>query len=147
MILYQLLCRNQHGFEAWFRDSKAYDAQAKGGRVTCPVCGSRKIAKAPMAPNIATRRESPAAEPTGVPKETAKAEIADVIELLKVLRQQVEATCDYVGDQFAEEARKIHYGETERRDIYGDATAEEAEELREEGVEFTRIPWPPRHDS
>jgi hypothetical protein len=147
MILYQLLCRNQHGFEAWFRDSKAYDAQAKAGRVTCPVCGSHKVAKAPMAPNIATRRETPAAEPARAPKETAKAEIADAIELLKALRRQVEATCDYVGDQFAEEARKIHYGETERRDIYGDATAEEAEELREEGVEFTRIPWLPRHDS
>lgn len=147
MILYQLRCRNQHGFEAWFRDSKAYDAQAKAGRVTCPVCGSRKVAKAPMAPNIATRRASPAAEPEQAPKQMAKAEIAHAIELLRELRQQVEATCDYVGDQFAEEARKIHYGETEQRDIYGDATADEAEELREEGVEFTRIPWLQRHDS
>ncbi len=146
MILYQLECRNQHGFEAWFRDSKAYDSQAKAGRVTCPVCGSRKVAKAPMAPNIATRREAPAAAPATA-KDPTHPEIAEAIELLRALRRQVEENCDNVGDQFAEEARKMHYGEAERRDIYGDATAEQAEELREEGIEFGQIPWLPRHDS
>jgi len=139
MILYEVVCDRQHSFEAWFRDSATYDAQVAAGEVACPVCGSTDVHKALMAPRIASRKPSAetaaAAKPGGVDAEKVRA-------VLHALRETVEKNCDYVGDQFAEEARKIHYGETDSRGIYGETTAEEARELREEGIEFMSLPWP-----
>lgn len=137
MIVYNLRCAKEHAFEAWFRDSASYDAQAEAGKVVCPVCGSKKVSKAPMAPNIASSRSN-------VPDE---AKAAEVMGKLRELRAEVEANSDHVGDQFPEEARKIHYGETEPRNIHGDATADEAKALKDEGVDFSVIPWVPRGDS
>ena len=137
MIVYNLRCAKEHAFEAWFRDSASYDAQAKAGKVVCPVCGSKKVSKAPMAPNIASSRSN-------APDE---AKAAEVMGKLRELRAEVEANSDHVGDQFPEEARKIHYGETEPRNIHGDATADEAKALKDEGVDFSVIPWVPRGDS
>ncbi len=151
MILYSLCCSKDHGFEAWFRNSDAFDKQAKKGVVSCPVCGDTKVRKAIMAPRIAKGAArkgeappspKPAAAPPAVPGNHVMA--PQLREMLTELRQQVEANCDYVGDQFAEEARKIHYGETEERGIYGEATDAEAEALQEEGIEVGRIPWLPR---
>ena len=139
MIVYNLRCAKDHVFEVWFRDSAAYDEQVAAGEVLCPACGSKKIAKAPMAPNIATRRES-------VPNKAAVMP-AEMMSKLRELRSEVEKNSDHVGEAFPEEARKIHYGEAERRNIHGDATAEEAAELSEEGVEFGVVPWVPRTDS
>src|SRR5512146_787409 len=139
MIVYDLKCRKGHQFEAWFRDSAAYDDQVEAGKVLCPVCGDRKVAKALMAPNISSRKEPSSSEHQKLVKLAAKQ--------LAQLREQVEKNCENVGERFAEEARKIHYGETEKRNIYGDATEEQADALQEEGVEFSRIPWVPRHDS
>lgn len=174
MILYQLKCPSDHRFEAWFRDGATYDAQAAAGMLTCPVCGDSRIGKAPMAPRIAkshrgridapppaAEREAPAAEtpaplpappsgppPSGPPmSEKAVAFQREVMRQLTELRHVVEKNCDYVGDRFAEEARKIHYGEASPRGIYGEASAQEAEDLREEGVAFRRIPWLPRTNS
>lgn len=139
MIKYELKCRKDHVFEAWFYDSATYDKQATAGKVVCPVCNSRKVTKAPMAPRIGkSKAEKAAAE--------AK-EIAKVREALTELRDHVEKNADYVGDQFAEEARKIHYGEADKRNIYGEATKEEAKELVEEGVDVAMIPWLPRSDA
>ena len=144
MIVYDLKCRKDHVFEAWFRDSAAYEAQAAAGVVACPVCGSKKVAKAPMAPRLAKG---------GVPdgerarNESESAEVAEAMGTLLELRKKVEENCDYVGPGFAEEARKIHYGETDARNIYGETSNDEAEALSEEGVSFRRIPWAPRHDS
>lgn len=151
MILYSLCCSKDHGFEAWFRNSDAFDKQAKKGVVSCPVCGDTKVRKAIMAPRIAKGAArkgetmpapKPAAAPPAAPGNHVMA--PQLREMLAELRQQVEANCDYVGDQFAEEARKIHYGETEERGIYGEATDAEAEALQEEGIEVGRIPWLPR---
>jgi hypothetical protein len=139
MILFDLRCTKGHVFEAWFRDNASFDRQAKAGAVDCPACGSRKIEKAPMAPRIGKGNEVSS-------RQMAK-ELTEMKRQLTDLRDKVEANCDYVGSNFAEEARRIHYGEVEHRDIYGEATDEEAKELSEEGIEFARIPWPQRHDS
>ena len=164
MILYDLRCRRGHVFEAWFRDSAAYDHQAEAGEVACPTCGSKKVAKAPMAPRLARgglsrgsgetgeapRAEAQTAETETAETETARAETAKAAEAMRALRglrRKVEDSFDYVGPQFAEEARKIHYGEADAHDIYGETSDQEAKELRDEGVAFTRIPWPPRQDS
>lgn len=141
MIVFDLVCSKRHTFEAWFPDSKAFDRQRRKKAVACPMCGDTKVEKALMAPNIATseKREvvdKRAAEPT-----------AKAMHLLAEARKHVEENCDYVGDKFAEEARKIHYGETDKRNIYGEATKPEADALRDEGVEFSEIPWVQRLDS
>jgi hypothetical protein len=160
MILFDLKCAKDHVFEAWFRDGAAFDAQAASRKVACPVCGSRKIVKAPMAPRIGKSgrqereraSERAASEKSGPPAKAGPGEAKPaptqmhVMQALRELRRQVEANCDYVGERFAEEARRIHYGETDARNIYGEASDEDARALDDEGVEFGRIPWVPRHD-
>ena len=137
MISYDLRCAKEHVFEAWFRNSDAYGEQVKKKAVACPVCGSTKVEKTIMAPRIA---KSESGESDDIPPEAMK-------KMLVKLRESVEENCDYVGAEFPEEARKIHYGEAEHRDIYGEASDQEASELVEEGVEFGRIPWVPSADS
>jgi hypothetical protein len=141
MILFDLKCGEGHVFEAWFRNSGAYDAQAAAREIACPVCGDIRIAKAPMAPRIGKSRQE--VEKT----ETAAQRRAEVMRDLVELRRKVEENCDYVGDRFAEEARRIHYGEVEERGIYGEATEAETTELKEEGIEVGRIPWVPTTNS
>lgn len=153
MILFDLKCPHDHGFEAWFRDGATYQAQVAAGAIACPVCGDTRIAKAPMAPRIA---KHPLGEAAAAGRSDAGPVAADSRAMmveeplraqLDAMRQHVEKNCEAVGDKFAEEARKIHYGEAPHRDIYGQATDAEAEELVEEGVEFARVPWPARSDS
>lgn len=138
MILYDVICANDHVFEAWFADSDAFDKQRKTDEVVCPVCGDTEVEKALMAPNISAKKEDAAAKGK---------EAADAMKHLYKMREHIEENCDYVGNKFAEEARKIHYEEVEKRDIYGEATGDEAKELREEGIEFGEIPWPSKHDA
>ncbi|WP_282604186.1 DUF1178 family protein [Pelagibius sp. Alg239-R121] len=176
MIVFDLRCKKEHVFEAWFKDSASYHEQIEAGVVRCPVCGSKRVEKALMAPNVTTRRQnkepsavSPAPVPAEVPAAALPAppalpakpasasgsvttnadveKVAEVMRALSDLRDNVERDCDYVGTNFAEEARKIHYGETEARGIYGESSDEDAKALEEEGVEFARVPWVPRHDS
>ena len=135
MIVYSLRCDKGHEFEGWFRDGAAFDKQAKAGKVACPECASVKVEKAPMAPRLARQSKSPDLSPTEMRQALLKA------------RKHIEANCDYVGPNFAEEARKIHYGEVEKKSIYGESTAEEAQALSEEGIEFGRIPWVPTGDA
>lgn len=156
MILFTLRCTNGHVFEGWFKDGAAYDRQAEAGVVHCPVCDSPQVAKAPMAPRIAKHgrvdaapapvAEAAPAEPAG---EGTTVPLADrrMRELLMALRRHVEDTAEHVGERFPEEVRRIHYGETEHRQIYGDASPDEVESLRDEGIEVARIPWLPRTDS
>jgi len=135
MIKYDLKCGDGHGFEAWFRDSAGFDEQHAAGEVSCPHCGSAKVEKALMAPRLAGNGR-------------AKAEkMARMRRELTALRQKVEQNCDYVGPRFAEEARKIHYGESEARGIYGETTSEDAKALNEEGVPFASIPWLPKDNA
>lgn len=150
MILFDLRCSNDHTFEAWFKDGKTFDRQAKGGHVPCPVCGDDKVQKALMAPRIAKGAAAPDLPTERPAPETAPPSAEHVQKfyaMMGELRKHVEANCDYVGPEFAEEARKIHYGETDKRNIYGEASPDEAKALHEEGVEFGAIPWAPRHDA
>jgi hypothetical protein len=145
MIRYTLRCEKDHTFEAWFRSSEDFDRAAKKGANECPLCGGRKIEKAPMAPSVARTDKGPAK--TGGEKVTLAA-APDPREMalraaLKELRQKVTENAEYVGDRFAAEARKIHYNEGEARGIYGEATADEAKALTEEGIEFQPLPTLP----
>ncbi|MGE0737379.1 MAG: DUF1178 family protein [Alphaproteobacteria bacterium] len=158
MIHYSLRCVKGHEFDAWFKDSAAYDRQAKAGHVSCAVCGSVKVKKAPMAPRIGKGAAAPAvdAEPVAasgvaaakLPAKSKKTAVAGQMRaMLEDIRKHVEENADYVGDKFAEEARKIHYGETEERSIYGETSDDEAKALNDEGVPFARVPWMPRRNS
>jgi hypothetical protein len=151
MILYQLRCGKDHEFEAWFKDGQTCERQLARKTVECPTCGSRKVAKALMAPRIggSEKKQQSANLSAKVPEGNHPMSImaSAMRQHLQEVRAKVEANCDYVGDKFAEEARKIHYGETEARGIYGEASDEEHRELVEEGVEVARIPWLPRSDA
>ncbi|MBV9860294.1 MAG: DUF1178 family protein [Alphaproteobacteria bacterium] len=131
MILFTLRCANEHEFEAWFRDSDGFEAQSEAGEIACPHCGDGTVEKALMAPNIGRSREAKVPGPSPAQMRAALVE----------LRRQVEQNCDYVGERFAEEARRIHYGETDPHGIYGEATAEESHALADEGIRVGSIPW------
>jgi len=139
MIRYDLTCRKDHRFEGWFASSTAYDLQSNGGEIACPVCNSRKVAKAPMAPSVA---RSPSIK-SGTKALTPGAMRAALVEL----RRHVETNAENVGDGFADEARAIHHGEAEDRPIYGDTSTAEGEALAEEGINVARIPWVPVGDA
>lgn len=156
MIHYQLRCSAEHDFDGWFASSASFDQQAKRGLLECPVCGDAKVARALMAPAVPKKGrpfhtpEAPAAAPAPEP-ETPVAVVPERLPdhmraLLQRMRAEVEKNCDYVGDGFAQEARRIHNGESEARGIYGETTPDEAEALAEDGIEVARIPWVPRAD-
>ncbi|MEZ5936305.1 MAG: DUF1178 family protein [Alphaproteobacteria bacterium] len=181
MILFDLICSEGHGFEAWFRDSGSFERLAAVGEIQCAVCGGTQVRKALMAPNISTskaraggkaRVEEGAEEASPAPHAPAEAEvgargrpgsmtvhqghpgplsgpqglpvpekIAEAMQILRKVQTHIEKSFDHVGDRFAEEARKMHYGETEKRSIYGQATEDEAQELADEGIDVNRMPW------
>lgn len=137
MIHYDLICGKEHRFEGWFANSAAYDAQLAAGELSCPECGSAKIDKAIMAPNIAAKGNSRSG------RMSSKAALGqdEMRKFLRQVRVHVEQNASHVGEKFPEEARKIHYGERDAANIYGDATPQEVRELREEGIEVAAIPW------
>ena len=154
MIRYQLRCDKAHGFESWFRDSAAYDALAAAGEVACPVCGSTRVEKQLMAPAIAKPSETAPAKTSpasggdqGGDPVQAMAVAGERLRQLRELRRQIEANADYVGPAFAEEARKIHYGETDPRNIYGETSGEDVKALQEEGIDIAVVPWVPAADN
>lgn len=134
MISFNLLCENEHDFEGWFKDSAAFEKQSEMGFLECPHCGSHAVRKGFNTPNIATGR--------GREQHDRAARLAEMRKIVANIRKEVETNCENVGDKFAEEARKIHYGETEERGIYGSATREETRDLTEEGIEVVPLPWP-----
>ncbi len=134
MIRFSLICKHDHEFEAWFRSSEDFDSQRRRGFVDCPTCGTASVEKALMAPAVSTsKKKEKMALAMGEAQRRA-------LEDMKALAAKVRENADYVGDKFAEEARKIHFGETDARGIYGEATLEEAKGLAEDGVEFMPIP-------
>jgi hypothetical protein len=148
VIRYALTCDNRHGFESWFKSSTAYDEQVARSLLVCPMCGSTKIEKAVMAPTVARREERrpPARTPAGEDKSPValiSERERDLRSKLKELRDQLVKNADYVGPQFAEEARKMHYGEVEHRSIYGEASPDEAASLLDDGIEFHPLPYLP----
>lgn len=154
MIHYDLRCEAGHEFDGWFKDSAGFEAQAKAGFVECPVCGTGKVAKQLMAPAIPKKGNArrvepavPAPQPPAAPQQAATGPMpAQVMALLQRIRAEVERNCDYVGQDFAEEARRIHRGESDRKGIYGEASDAETAALRDEGIEVARLPWVPRAD-
>lgn len=141
MIRYDLVCSAGHEFDSWFRDADAFDKAAAAKALACPVCGDHSIAKALMAPAVSTARKREArAEVPSIPVAAPDPRQLALRDMLKKVREHVEANADYVGDRFAEEARKIHYEEVEPRGIYGEASPDEARALVEEGIEFHALP-------
>ena len=138
MIVFTLKCAGDHEFETWFRDGAAFERLSAKRAVACPECGSTRVRKAPMAPRLARGGRQP--------KQAVDEGAVKVRNALEALRKQVEERCEYVGGRFAEEARRIHYNEVARRDIYGEASDAEAAALAAEGVAFHRIPWIRRRD-
>jgi hypothetical protein len=130
VIAYSLRCHRGHEFDGWFRDSAAFDQQSGSGHLSCPSCNSIRIEKAIMAPAIGGTKKSM----------RSKAEAKQMRQFASGLRKYVQENADYVGPNFAEEARKIHYGETPERHIYGEATPKEAKELVDEGVDVAPLP-------
>jgi hypothetical protein len=134
VIRYALSCDQGHEFDGWFATGDAYDDQARDGEIVCPCCGSAAVTKVPMAPAVRTRQAEP-------PRPLDSAERKKTYAFLKGLRAHLEANAEHVGAAFPEEARKMHYGETETRSIYGEASLEEARALHEEGI--PAVPLPP----
>jgi hypothetical protein len=156
MIHYQLKCGQSHAFDGWFNDSASFEKQAKRGLIECPECGATDVERALMAPALAKRGASavpveasspPAESPPTAPEKVASGRVpAQMLAALQRIRAEVEKQCDYVGPDFAEQARAMHRGEIEPKGIYGETTEEQAESLAEEGVSVTKIPWVPRAD-
>ena len=146
MIRYQLQCDNDHHFESWFQNSEAFDKLAKRKQVACPECGSTKVSKAIMAPNVGVKGNkkssvpAPAAQSTAVTDPAAAEAREQVMAAMRHLRKVVEQNAEYVGPRFAEEARKIHYKESEEKGIYGEASPKEVKELADEGIECHPLP-------
>lgn len=160
MILYRLCCAKEHEFESWFRDSQAYDGQRARGLVTCPVCGSPDVSKAIMAPSLGrgTRKFAegtgePEADEVSAPRSMPPAPVSapDSVALmgdreqalramLRAVREKVVANSDYVGDEFASRARRMHEGEEEKRAIYGEASPDEVRALIEDEIEVLPLP-------
>jgi hypothetical protein len=176
MIVFDLICSDGHRFESWFRNGAAYDDQSKHNAIICPVCGDTTVEKAPVRLFVGRRGGQPAADKAerhaapaegrasapsaaasaSAPPQAGASEAAPppaqpvpvaAEETFRKMRKLVEATCDDVGREFPEQARRIHYGETAPRAIYGEASADEAKALREEGIEVQPLPWMRRrHD-
>jgi hypothetical protein len=136
MIRYRLGCPSGHEFESWFRSIADYEAQSRAGDVACPLCGSSEIAKQPMAPAVVSGR-NPSKTPT-LPRQPA--EQPSGVAMLRAFKKAVEDNSEDVGVRFAEEARKMHFGEAEERNIRGRSTVEEAQALHQDGIPFGVLP-------
>jgi hypothetical protein len=151
VIRYNLVCDKRHAFESWFPSSAAYEKQEKRKLIECPACGSTKVERAIMAPNIARKDkstpiealvETPAPAPAEAPTPVAmiSPQEREFRKKLKELRDHLTSNADNVGKKFPEVARKMHYGEVAHRSIYGEASPQDAKELHEEGIEFHPLP-------
>ena len=134
MIRFSLCCEHDHDFDGWFRDNADFDKQKMRGLVSCPVCNSPKVEKALMAPSVQTARKRDKVALS------MNAEQKQLMGKLKELTDKMKQNADYVGDKFPEEARKIHFGETDPRGIYGEASPDEVKELLDDGVEIMPLP-------
>lgn len=144
MISFNLRCDGDHEFEGWFGSGKDFDDQQAKGFLTCPMCGSAKVHKALMAPNVATK--GVVQSKAGSDSDTTAAR-SYAFEMAKKVREHVEDNFDYVGPEFAQEVRKIHDGESEDRGVYGEASGGEVKELLEDGIEVAPVPDVPTKNS
>ncbi|MES2145718.1 MAG: DUF1178 family protein [Pseudomonadota bacterium] len=143
MIRFALRCDRDHPFDSWFASAQAYDALAVGGKLVCPVCGSARIAKGLMAPAVTQRETVARTDKDGAPLRPLDAPATALEEALAALRRQIEENSEYVGMNFAVEARAIHDGDAPARSIHGEARADEARKLLEDGVPVAPLPFVP----
>jgi hypothetical protein len=141
MIRYSLKCRHGHRFESWFQSGAAFDKLKDAGHLACAVCGDGEVEKAIMAPGVPAKRNASEAPIPHLSQPASPAEAA-----LRELRRKIEANSDYVGPDFAREARRIHDGDADPRAIYGEASLSEAKSLAEDGVPVVPIPWMTRRN-
>ena len=152
MIVFDLKCRKDHVFEGWFADSTTFEAQTGAREISCPICGDTNVVKALMAPNVVTRTSAAKAADTEAKPDKPltlaqqKEQAGQMLAMVRAVKEHVEKNFDNVGTRFAQEARKIHYGEADKRSIYGKATKDEARELKDEGIEFGELPDLPSYD-
>ncbi len=137
MIRYNLKCGAGHGFESWFKNAEGFAALQSAGQVSCPVCGSPEVEKELMAPAVRPSRKAAAAKPD------LSAPASELEEKLAALKKQIEENSEYVGMNFAAEARKIHAGEAPERPIHGEARPDEARAMIEEGLPVAPLPFLP----
>ena len=142
MIAYDLQCAQGHTFEGWFEDSKAYDAQKKKNLIACPICNSTDVCKI-LSP-VAVRRGVSAATETDMPEVPSAGQLA---EMGNQIADYVKKNFDDVGCDFAKEALKMHYGVSEPRNIRGVSSPEEEKTLKQEGIQYFKLPVPPSPDS
>jgi hypothetical protein len=142
VITYSLACAKGHQFEGWFKDSAAYDLQEAGGALACPTCGNVHVKKAVMAPSVMTSVTKAKGNPA-LASPLSSADSQKLKQFVAGYRKFIKDNADYVGPRFPEEARKIHYGETEERHIYGESSIAEARELIEEGIQIAPVPPDP----
>jgi hypothetical protein len=144
MIKYSLICETGHEFEGWFQNSSAFDVQSANDLVSCPSCGTHQVQKALMAPAVSMRSARPDPipnRPTPGPATTTHAYVPpSIADIVHKIRAEVEKRSEYVGPQFAEEARRIHYSESPERGIHGEATSDEVAELDAEGIQVFALP-------
>ncbi|MDG1129268.1 MAG: DUF1178 family protein [Paracoccaceae bacterium] len=145
MIQFSLKCSNDHRFDSWFQSSEAYDKLARAGMISCTICGATSVDKAVMAPRVRPARDAaPAAQPDQPRPTPLAAQPTPAEQALAALRQHIETHSDYVGRDFAREARAIHDGKAPDRAIFGEARPEEARRLLEDGVPIAPLPFMPR---
>lgn len=170
MIVFDLSCDEGHVFEAWFKNSETFEKQANASQIECPLCGGTDVRKSLMTPNIAAKGNNPSSHtqdqehmeidtsrsvavsahtPTTmeVNAEDVKRALDHMHDTMSKFRRQVEENCEYVGENFAEEVRDIHYGNAQERGIYGETTLEETQELLEEGIDILPVPGASKLDS
>jgi hypothetical protein len=141
MIRYSLKCAAGHGFESWFQNAAAFSALLTAGQVSCPVCGSDAIEKDLMAPAVRPARNAAQAVPSDRPDLSAPA--SEIEEKIAALRRQIEENSEYVGLNFAAEARRIHSGDAPERSIHGEAKPDEARQMIEDGLPVAPLPFLP----
>ena len=134
MIRYDLVCENEHFFESWFKDSKSYQKQLEANEIACPKCNNSNISKSLMAPGIPKKMN------TKNGNVIANSSSSSINNAIRKIRDEIKKNSEYVGDQFPEEARKIHYNEAEMRSIYGKASKKDITELVDEGIDIIQIP-------
>ena len=140
MIRYDLICDKDHEFDGWFRDSEAFEKQIKRHLISCTLCGSEDVTKQLMSPGIPAKSNRKDDAPQKMLAGTVDFRTQRLMQMMREVRKNVEENAEYVGDRFADEARKIHYAESEKRGIYGEAKPEDAKALIEEGIEVHPLP-------
>ncbi|MCI5098182.1 MAG: DUF1178 family protein [Rhodobacteraceae bacterium] len=149
MIQYSLKCAEGHTFDSWFQSAEAFDKLAAAGMVSCAVCGGTKVEKAIMAPRVRPARSATGVKDDAQPTTEAptapalSTQNAELEQALTEMRRQVEQNSDYVGEDFASEARAMHLGDAPERSIYGEAKPDEAKALIEDGIPVAPLPFMP----